>query len=166
MLKSEAYMTYHAYVTGERTLKPKRKKADSESSLKTKPTQASKGKRIKTTAKGDTAVKKKQPAETSMDKGLTVLSDVTLTEAEQLKLVIERSKTQTHSSHTSGSGTDEGTGDIPGVPNVTTYGSDDEQISWKSSEEDDKDEVNVSEKDDDNDNNDDDDDADNQDDEN
>ncbi|GJR90106.1 hypothetical protein Tco_0214117 [Tanacetum coccineum] len=123
-------------------------------------------KRIKSLAKGDKAAKKKKPTETSMDKGLTMLSDVALTEAEQLKLVIERSKTQTHSSHASGSGADEGTGDIPGVPDVPTYGSDDEQISWKSSEEDDEDEVNVSENDDDNDNNDDDDDVDNQDEEN
>ncbi|GKG42899.1 hypothetical protein Tco_0479583, partial [Tanacetum coccineum] len=103
----------------EKTLKPKRKKADSESSPKTKPTKASKGKRIKTTAKGDKAAKKKQTVETSMNKGLTVLSDVTLTKAEQLKMVIERSKTQTHSSHASGSGADEGTGDIPWVPDVT-----------------------------------------------
>ncbi|GJT28152.1 hypothetical protein Tco_0908427 [Tanacetum coccineum] len=162
MLESEAYMTYRAYATGEKTPKPKttKKKADSEASPKTKTTQATKGKRIKSSAKGDKAAKKKQPAETSMDKGLMVLSNVALTEAEQLKLVIERSKTQTHSSHASGSGADEGTGDIPGVPDVPTYGSDDEQISWKSSEEDDEDEVNVSEKDDDND------DADNQDDEN
>ncbi|GKF89077.1 hypothetical protein Tco_0263040, partial [Tanacetum coccineum] len=58
-------------------------------------------------AKEDKAAKKKQPAETSIDKGLIVLSDVALTEAEQLKLVIERSKTQTHSSHPSGSGADE-----------------------------------------------------------
>ncbi|GKE79343.1 hypothetical protein Tco_1545463, partial [Tanacetum coccineum] len=64
-----------------------------------------------------------------------------------------------------GSDADEGTGDIPGILDVPTYGSDDEQISWKSSEEDDEDEVNVNEKDDDNDNNDDDN-ADNQDDEN
>ncbi|GKC71062.1 hypothetical protein Tco_1116945, partial [Tanacetum coccineum] len=151
------------YATGEKTPKPKttKKKVDSKASPKMKTTQATKGKRIKSLAKGDKAAKKKQPAETSMDKGLTVLSDVALTEAEQLKLVIERSKTQTHSSHASGSGADEGTGDIPGVPDVPTYGSDDEQISWKSSEEDDEDEVNVSEKDDD-----DDDDADNQDDEN
>ncbi|GKD89374.1 hypothetical protein Tco_1364881, partial [Tanacetum coccineum] len=54
------------------------------------------------------------------------------------------------------------------VPNVPTYESDDEQISWKSSEEDDDDEVNVSEdndddNDDDIDKDDDDDDADNQD---
>ncbi|GKF83395.1 hypothetical protein Tco_0245051, partial [Tanacetum coccineum] len=162
MLESEAYMTYRAYTTGEKTPKPKttKKKADSEASPKTKTTQATNGKRIKSSVRGDKAAKKKQPAEPSMDKGLTMLSDVALTEAEQLKLVIERSKTQTHSSHTSGLGADEVTGDIPGVPDVPTYGSDDEQISWKSSEEDDEDEVNVSEKDDDND------DANNQDDEN
>ncbi|GJU64183.1 retrovirus-related pol polyprotein from transposon TNT 1-94 [Tanacetum coccineum] len=45
MLESEAYMTYRAYVTGEKTPKPKstKKKVDSKSSPKTKPTQASKG---------------------------------------------------------------------------------------------------------------------------
>ncbi|GJS24153.1 hypothetical protein Tco_0452785 [Tanacetum coccineum] len=72
-----------------------------------------------------------------MDKGLTVLSKVALTEAEQLKLVIERSKTQTHISQASGSGADEGTGSLPGVPDVPTYNSDDEQISWKSISNDD-----------------------------
>ncbi|GJS15459.1 hypothetical protein Tco_0409931 [Tanacetum coccineum] len=68
-------------------------------------------------------------------------------------------------------GADEGTGSIPGVPDVPTYESDEEQISWKSSEEDNDDEVNVSEdddtdNDDDVDKNDEDDDTDNQDDEN
>ncbi|GJX72102.1 retrotransposon protein, putative, unclassified [Tanacetum coccineum] len=147
MLESEAYMTHRAYATGEKTLKPKttKKKADSEASPKTKTTQATKGKRIKSLAKGDKAAKKKQPAETSMDKGLTVLSDVALTEAEQLKLVIERRKTQTHNSHASGSGVDEGTDDIPGVLD------DDEQISWKSSEEDNEDEVDEENQDDDDD---------------
>ncbi|GJS65607.1 hypothetical protein Tco_0680171 [Tanacetum coccineum] len=53
---------------------------------------------------------------------------------------------------TSGSGAHEGTGVTPGVPNVPTYESDDEQISWKSSEEEDDGEENVSEhKDDDDD---------------
>ncbi|GJX06866.1 hypothetical protein Tco_0194798 [Tanacetum coccineum] len=101
MLESEAYMTYRSYATGEKTPKPKttKRKADSEASPKTKTTQATKGKRIKSLAKGDKAAKKKQPAETSMDKGLIVLSDVALTEAGQQKLIIERSKTQTHSSH-------------------------------------------------------------------
>ncbi|GJV59483.1 hypothetical protein Tco_1465583 [Tanacetum coccineum] len=65
-------------------------------------------------------------------------------------------------SHANGSGADEGTGDIPGVPDVPTYGSDDEQISWKSSEEEEDDEVGMNEDDDNND--DDNDDADKQDD--
>ncbi|GKF88906.1 hypothetical protein Tco_0262869, partial [Tanacetum coccineum] len=65
-------------------------------------------------------------------------------------------------SNTRDSGADEGTSDIPGVPDVPTYGSDDEQISWKSSEEEDDDEVAVNDDDDDNDG--DNDDADNQDD--
>ncbi|GKA48424.1 hypothetical protein Tco_0741382 [Tanacetum coccineum] len=84
----------------------------------------------------------------SMDKGLIVLSEIAVTEAKQLNLVIERSKTQTHISHASGSGADEGTGSLSGVPDVPTYNSDDEQISWKSSEEDNCDEVNMSEDDD------------------
>ncbi|GJZ12580.1 hypothetical protein Tco_0547810 [Tanacetum coccineum] len=104
MLESEAYMTYRAYATGEKTPKPKttKKKADSESSPKMKSTQASKGKRITTLAKGDKPAKKKQSATKS--KGLTVLSEVALTEAQQMKIAIERSKIQTHSSHATGSG--------------------------------------------------------------
>ncbi|GKB58767.1 hypothetical protein Tco_0914953, partial [Tanacetum coccineum] len=108
----------------------------------------------KTSAKAVKPAKKKQPTKTSKGKGLTVLSEVALTEAEQLKLATKRSLIQTHISHASGLGEDEGTGSIPGVPNVPTYDSDDEQISWKSSEEDNEDEVN------DDDNNDDDDDVD------
>ncbi|GJW85077.1 hypothetical protein Tco_0158222, partial [Tanacetum coccineum] len=72
MLEFEAYITYRAYATSEKTPKPKstKKKADSESSPNTKPIQASKGKTIKTSAKGD------KPATKS--KGLTVLSEVAL----------------------------------------------------------------------------------------
>ncbi|GJZ33087.1 hypothetical protein Tco_0578523, partial [Tanacetum coccineum] len=58
-----------------------------------------------------------------------------------------------HSSHTSGSSADEGTGVSPGVPNVPTYRSEDEQISWKSSD----DEVSESKDDDNNADNEDDD---------
>ncbi|GKF40600.1 hypothetical protein Tco_0123942, partial [Tanacetum coccineum] len=69
-----------------------------------------------------------------------------------MKLAIERSKTQLHSSQPSSSGVHEGTGVTPGVPNVPTYGSDDEQISWKSSdEEDDNDESNIGKDEDDDD---------------
>ncbi|GKD27116.1 hypothetical protein Tco_1233330, partial [Tanacetum coccineum] len=75
MLESEAYMTYSAYATG---------------------------KRITNLAKGDKPTKKKQSA--SKSNGLTVLSKFALTEAQQMKIAIERRKIQTHSSHASGSG--------------------------------------------------------------
>ncbi|GJS35219.1 hypothetical protein Tco_0533601 [Tanacetum coccineum] len=116
MLESESYKTYRACATGEKTPKPKstKKKADSESSPKLKPTQASKGKRIKTSAKGDKPATKKQPA--TRLKGLTMLSEVALTEAEQMEIALKRSKTQQHNSLTSGSSADERTGVTPGFP--------------------------------------------------
>ncbi|GJU96700.1 hypothetical protein Tco_1321456 [Tanacetum coccineum] len=168
---SESFKEYYAIASGAEPPKTKarvKKKQVGSDMSKTPPT---KGKRLKTSAKAAKTAKKKQPAKTSKAKGLSVLSEVALTEAEQIKLATKRSLIQTHSSHASGSGADEGTGSIPGVPDVPTYESDDEQISWKSSEEDDDDEVNVSEDDDDDndddiDKDDEDDDADNQDDEN
>ncbi|GJT49846.1 hypothetical protein Tco_0976003 [Tanacetum coccineum] len=125
MLESKAYKTYHAYATGEKTPKPKstKKKVDFESSPKTKPTQASKGKRIKTSAKGVILAKKKQSATNS---------------------------------HASGSGANEGTGITTGVPDVPTYESDTEQISWKSIDEEDDNEAGMHDDNDDNDDNDDD----------
>ncbi|GKE22511.1 hypothetical protein Tco_1434023 [Tanacetum coccineum] len=99
MLESEAFKTYRAYATSEKAPKSKatKKKTDSESSPKTKPSQASKGKRIKTSAKGD------KPA-TTKSKGLTVLSEFALSEAEQMKLATKRSLNEFHISHASGSG--------------------------------------------------------------
>ncbi|GJS12741.1 hypothetical protein Tco_0407213 [Tanacetum coccineum] len=132
MLESEAFKTYRAYATGEKAPKSKatKKKSDSESSPKTKPSQASKGKRIKTSAKGD------KPA-TTKSKGLTVLSEVALSKAEQMKLATKRSLKEFHISHASGSGdgvdimskvpdaqqqtgfgTNEGAGDKPEVLDV------------------------------------------------
>ncbi|GJS81167.1 hypothetical protein Tco_0747708 [Tanacetum coccineum] len=97
---------------------------------------ASFGKRIKSAAKVTRSGKKKKLVE-----GLETLSEIALSKAEQMKLAIERSKTQLHSSQPSSSGAHERTGVTPGVPGVPTYRSDDEQISWKSSdEEDDNDE--------------------------
>ncbi|GKE83895.1 hypothetical protein Tco_1557637 [Tanacetum coccineum] len=77
--------------------------------------------------------KKKQPAKKIKAKGLVVLSEVALTKAEQLKLATKKSKKDFHMSYASGvgdgfdtqskvpdeqqqksSGTDEGTGTIPG----------------------------------------------------
>ncbi|GJZ61406.1 hypothetical protein Tco_0617543 [Tanacetum coccineum] len=108
MLDSEAFKTYRAYAIGKKSPKSKatNKKTDSESSPKTKPSQASKGKRIKTSAKGDKHA-------TTKSKGLTVLSKVALSEAEQMK-----------------SGTNEGAGDKPKVPDVPEYRSESEEESW------------------------------------
>ncbi|GJU16379.1 hypothetical protein Tco_1144345 [Tanacetum coccineum] len=99
MLKSEAFKTYRAYATGEKVPRSKaiKKKTDSESSPKTKPSQASKGKRIKTLAKGD------KHAITKL-KCLTVLSEVALSKAKQMKLATKRSMKEFHISHASGSG--------------------------------------------------------------
>ncbi|GKA77655.1 hypothetical protein Tco_0784192 [Tanacetum coccineum] len=117
--------------------------------LRTKTDEAPKpssSKRVKATAKVANSGKKRQPATR-----LEALSDIALTEAEQMKLAIERSKTQLHISQPSCSGAHEGTSLTPGVPDVPTYQSDDEEISWKSSDEDDDDEVNVSKHEDDDD---------------
>ncbi|GKA45474.1 hypothetical protein Tco_0738270 [Tanacetum coccineum] len=85
-----------------------------------------KEKRLKTSAKETIPAKKKQPAKRSKAKSLTVLFEVALTQAEQMKLAIEISKTHTHSSHVNGSGADEGTGVIPGVPDKAENDDDDD----------------------------------------
>nr|GEZ73034.1 hypothetical protein [Tanacetum cinerariifolium] len=59
--------------------------------------------------------------------------DVQRTEAEQLKIVLKRSRQETHISQQSGSGTVEGTGSKPGVPNIPSDDSE-EELSWKSSD--------------------------------
>ncbi|GKG46155.1 hypothetical protein Tco_0498601, partial [Tanacetum coccineum] len=115
---------------------------DSESSLKTKPSQASKGKRIKTSAKGD-------KPDTKNSKGLTVLSEVALSEAEQMKLATKQSLTEFYVSHSSGLGdgvdlqskvpdeqqqtgfgTNERACDKPEVPDVPEYRLESEEESW------------------------------------
>ncbi|GKA76544.1 hypothetical protein Tco_0783005, partial [Tanacetum coccineum] len=132
--KLNAFKTYRAYATGEKAPKSKttKKKTDPESSPKTKPSQASKGKRIKTSAKGDKS--------TSKSKGLTVLSEVAFSEAEQMQLATKRSLKEFHISHASGSGdgvdilskvldeqqqtesgTNKGVGDKLKVPDVPEY---------------------------------------------
>nr|GFC88038.1 hypothetical protein [Tanacetum cinerariifolium] len=80
------------------------------------PPPVAKGTRLQTLAKVYKHAKGKQPAKSSTAKGLTVLFEVALTEAEYMKLDTKRSLKQTHISQASGSGADEGTGLIPGVP--------------------------------------------------
>nr|GFB96559.1 hypothetical protein [Tanacetum cinerariifolium] len=88
------------------------------------------GKRLKATTKVAKSGKKKLPAQ-----GLETLSKIALSKAEQMKVVTKRSKTDYHVSHASGLGAHEGTGVTPGVLDVPTYGSKDEQISWKSNDD-------------------------------
>ncbi|GJW17724.1 hypothetical protein Tco_0025160 [Tanacetum coccineum] len=166
MLESKAYKTYYAFSSREKTPKPKyiRKKADSDTSPKKKPVQATKGTRLKTKAKVAKSDKKKQPTKMPKTKGFDVLSKVALTEAEQLKLATKRSKTQFHSSHASCSGdgvdtqskvpdkqhlkmtdANEGTGTILGVPDVPIYESESENESWGDRGEENEDDENDSE---------------------
>nr|GFC51651.1 hypothetical protein [Tanacetum cinerariifolium] len=80
------------------------------------------------------STKGKQTAKVSKAKILSVLSEVSMTEAQQLKLVLKQSKQQTHISQPSSSGADEGTGSKPGVPDVPTDESE-EELSWNSTDD-------------------------------
>ncbi|GJY97867.1 hypothetical protein Tco_0514777 [Tanacetum coccineum] len=112
------------------------------------PEQFSKTNGSKRKANTDTTTKQKPPTapkEKKSGKGkqktteLETISEADLTEAEQLKIITKRSRQETHSSHASGSGADEGTGVTPGVPDAPDYDSEDD-ISWKSSDDDQDDE--------------------------
>nr|GEW11343.1 retrovirus-related Pol polyprotein from transposon TNT 1-94 [Tanacetum cinerariifolium] len=125
-----AYKTYYDFSTGKVILKPKYAWRSTREKTDQAP-KASLGKRLKATIKVAKSGKKKLPAQ-----GLETLSEIVLFEADQMKLTTKRSKTQFHSSHTSGS---------------------DEQISWNFSDEEDDDEVSMSKDDEDNTDNEDDD---------
>nr|GFD60959.1 hypothetical protein [Tanacetum cinerariifolium] len=53
-------------------------------------------------------------------------SEVARTEAEQLKIVLRRSRQESHSSQLGGSSTNEGTGSKPGVSDVPSDDSEEE----------------------------------------
>ncbi|GJT43060.1 hypothetical protein Tco_0951775, partial [Tanacetum coccineum] len=128
MKESDAYKTYHDFATGKVIPKPKYVRRSTSEKTDQSPA-VSPGKRLKATTKVTKLGKKKLHAQ-----GLETLSEIALSEAEQMKIITKRSKTQFHSSHAS-----------------------DEQISWMPSDEDDDDEVSLSKDDDDNDDNKDDD---------
>ncbi|GJS80396.1 hypothetical protein Tco_0730277 [Tanacetum coccineum] len=120
---SESYKEYYAMASG--TIPPKtkgsKKKANTDAIPKLKSSTAPK--------------KKKSGTGKQKTSELESISEADLTEAEQLKIVLKRSRQETHSSHASGSGADEGTGVKPGVPDAPEYDSEDD-ISWKSSDDD------------------------------
>ncbi|GJQ89201.1 hypothetical protein Tco_0000340 [Tanacetum coccineum] len=155
---SESYKEYYAIASGEVPPKTKasvhKKKADSDTTPKEKPPTDPKDKRVKQTGKMTGSGKQKQPAT-----GLETLSEIALTETEQLKIATKRSQIQTLNSQASGSGdgvdilskvpdeqvhektgTDEGAGDKPEVPDVPKHHSNSEEESWTFSDGDDDDE--------------------------
>nr|GEV83639.1 retrovirus-related Pol polyprotein from transposon TNT 1-94 [Tanacetum cinerariifolium] len=125
-----AYKEYYAIAIGEAAPKPKAsvKRTRSSSDTSITPPTAIASPRLTASAKG------KQTAKASKAKSPSVLSEVAMTEAQQLKLVTKRSMQQTHISQPSGSGVDEGTGSKPGVPDVLTDESE-EELSWNSTDD-------------------------------
>nr|GFD37080.1 hypothetical protein [Tanacetum cinerariifolium] len=116
---TKAYKEYYACATGEEAPKPKasarRKRSDSNTSI-TPPTAITTSTitvgvapRLTATTKGKQLAKAKSPSDPS---------EVARTEAQQLKIVLKRSRQQTHISQLGGSGTDERTGSKPGVQDV------------------------------------------------
>nr|GEW73726.1 hypothetical protein [Tanacetum cinerariifolium] len=127
---SNAYKEYYAVATRAAPPKPKasvRKTRSSSDTTITPPTVAA-GPRLTTSQKG------KQAAKASKAKSLSSLSEVAMKEAQRLKLVTKRSLQQTHISQAIGSGADEGTGSIPGVPDVPTNEAE-KELSWNSTED-------------------------------
>ncbi|GJZ54854.1 hypothetical protein Tco_0610047, partial [Tanacetum coccineum] len=82
---------------------------------------------------------KKTPVKATRGKGLNVLSEVALSEASHLKEATKRSKKDFHISQASSSGTDEGIGTKPGVPDVPKYDSKSDKECWGDSREKDDD---------------------------
>nr|GEZ64932.1 hypothetical protein [Tanacetum cinerariifolium] len=132
---SNAYKEYYVVVTGEAAPKPKanvrRTRSGSDTSITPPITAASP--RLTASAKG------KQTAKASKAKSQSALSEVAMTEAQQLKLVTKRSRQQMHISQASGFGADEGTGSISWVLDVPTDESE-EELSWNSSDDESADE--------------------------
>nr|GFC93433.1 hypothetical protein [Tanacetum cinerariifolium] len=118
---------------GEAAPKPKasdrKKKGDSASSTTlptpTPTTTAESAPRLSASAKGKRPLRATTPVEPT---------DLQRTEAKQLKIVLKRSRRETHISQQSGSGTGEGTSSKPGVSDVPSDDSE-EELSWKSSDD-------------------------------
>ncbi|GKC00341.1 hypothetical protein Tco_0986477 [Tanacetum coccineum] len=137
LLNFVAYKTYYAIASRAEPLKSRKsqKKSDSAISSKESPSKKKSTKDKKVAATKPKPTKKKAPVKADKGKGLNVVSEVALSEAAQLKEATKQSKKDFHISQASGSGTDEGTGTKPGVPNVPKYDSENEKESWGDSGE-------------------------------
>nr|GEW35857.1 hypothetical protein [Tanacetum cinerariifolium] len=138
---TNAYKEYYACANGEAVPKPKasarRKRSGSDSST-TPPTAVASPRPITTVAAAPwltAAAKGKQPAKA---KSPSDPSEVRRTEAEQLKIVLRRSRQETHISQRGGSSTDEGTGSKPRIDELedTESGGDDDEKSKNDEESD------------------------------
>nr|GFA33720.1 hypothetical protein [Tanacetum cinerariifolium] len=138
---TKAYKEYYACATGEAAPKPKasaRRKTGGFTSSTTPPTPIATPTVITTvvaTPRLTATAKGKQQARATSP---TDPSDVERTEAEQLKIVLRRSRQETYISQQGGSSTNEGTGFKPGVSDVPSDDSE-EEISWNSSDDEDVD---------------------------
>nr|GFB48933.1 hypothetical protein [Tanacetum cinerariifolium] len=118
---TKAYKEYYACATREAAPKPKesaRRKRGGSASSTSPPTPIATSTPITTVVAAPrltTAAKGKQPARATSP---TDPSDVEQTEAEQLNILLRRSRQETLISQQGGSSTDEGTGSQPGVPDV------------------------------------------------
>nr|GEY41252.1 hypothetical protein [Tanacetum cinerariifolium] len=132
---TKAYKEYYAFTTGEAAPKPnasaKRKRSGSNTSITPPTATTTPTTTVAVTPNLTAATNGKQPSKAKSPSDPT---EVARTEAQQLKIVLKRSTQQTHISQPGGSGTDEGTGSKPGVPDVLTDESK-EELSWNSSDD-------------------------------
>nr|GEW01448.1 hypothetical protein [Tanacetum cinerariifolium] len=135
---SKAYKEYYAIVAGEAAPKPKasvrRTRGDSDTSITPPTAIATPRPTAATTPRLTATAKGKQIYKAPKAKNLSAPSEVARTEAQQMKIVLKRSRQQMLISQPGGSGTDEGTGSKPKVPDVPTDESE-EELSWNSSDD-------------------------------
>nr|GFC56849.1 hypothetical protein [Tanacetum cinerariifolium] len=132
---SKTYKEYYACATAEAVPKPKAsarsKKSGSNTSITPPTATTTPTTTIVVTPRLTAAAKGKQPAKA---KSPSDPSDVARTEAQQLKIVLRRSRQQMHISQLGGFGIDEGTSSKTGVLDVP-FDDSEEELSWISSDD-------------------------------
>nr|GEV28922.1 reverse transcriptase domain-containing protein [Tanacetum cinerariifolium] len=135
---SKAYKIYYDFANGKSTHK-----------------QAKKYKKIASPSRKLSLILEEEPAEKPKGKGIDLLFDASLLEADQVKEALKKSKKESHMLHPGGSGdgvgsqpkipvesedkttgTDKGTSTKPGVPDVPKYLSESKNESWGDSGDD------------------------------
>nr|GFB02400.1 hypothetical protein [Tanacetum cinerariifolium] len=130
---NKAYKEYYACAMEEATPKPKvsARKKNGESASSTTPPTPTPTTTVESSLRLSATAKGKQPSRATTPIEPT---DVQRTEAEQLKIVLKRSRQETQISQQRSFGTDKGTGSKPGVPDVPSDDSE-EELSWNSSDD-------------------------------